>query len=647
VPWLTRAAPGVQAPLALDSLHLHASCLSLQAAAVEAAQTSGASGAEVVVDLQRMLIDSRYSPSLEMAGEVAIGRMDALDVKARRAMQRLMRDVLSAMAGHSLASMLNPVALFARAAPSGTMSANGFRELVSTLQVTASESVVYAGWRAMCQDSHSHDGVDVTSFLRFFRVKAVAHKQPCSLELLSTLPSWQEDATAASRSGGGGHGGESKLEGGSDRQKQLLKELLRDSDLWRAYRESCATLRLVQRPQPGEHAAVPTLAAVAPRAESKHQEGPALSAAAAAPSASGVGQGASWGAPPVASSAAGADKAIFATAAAAAPSTTDGAARSGIETGGKHGTKGDTNKEDKGQGKEAEVVKARDKALKALAKELKPKVAGITESDISAWLQSLEEALAADCKRKAARLRAVLYPARAEAEEAAHGGGQGQAHGAAGVAADGKAPSSQSERAIGNAADDGAGVAVSSGTEEGEAGAVREQQQRRLVAVRRALETRGLLLEESAGGGWAPARLAVQGKSCCGAFGPGVRGRALSRPFVFDCLAASQGARPRSGRPPSAARCSAARARELLHPTCVLTSSCWHWEQWRWAAPRPRWCARSSIAPTSPCASRWLCKVRRRPAAMWPRRQREPAAPLLLLHWVTCASTTEMRTCSC
>jgi hypothetical protein len=131
---------GGQAPLGLDPLHLHAFCLSLQAAAAEAAQETaeeGRSGSNVVVvDLQRMLLDSRYSPCLEMAGEAAIGKMDAIDVKARRAMHRLMRDLLAAMAGHSLASMMNPVGLFARVAPSGTLTANGFRELAATLQVT-------------------------------------------------------------------------------------------------------------------------------------------------------------------------------------------------------------------------------------------------------------------------------------------------------------------------------------------------------------------------------------------------------------------------------------------------------------------------------------------------------------------------------
>jgi len=42
--------------------------------------------------------------------------------------------------------------------------------------VTASESVLYAGWRAMSERSASVEGVDVAAFLAFFTVVAVARQ---------------------------------------------------------------------------------------------------------------------------------------------------------------------------------------------------------------------------------------------------------------------------------------------------------------------------------------------------------------------------------------------------------------------------------------------------------------------------------------
>ena len=67
--------------------------------------------------------------------------MEALEVTARRALQRLMRDILAAMVGSSLHTMRDPVALFARAAPTGILDASGFHQLVSTLEVSLPHSL--------------------------------------------------------------------------------------------------------------------------------------------------------------------------------------------------------------------------------------------------------------------------------------------------------------------------------------------------------------------------------------------------------------------------------------------------------------------------------------------------------------------------
>jgi len=239
-------------PLELDALHLHALCLSLHAAAAHA----GWGGGEVWVDFQSVLMDSRCSPSLEVQGLVVIAKLDALDVLSRRAIQRLMREVLGAMVGRTQKTMMNPVQVFASAAPTGVLTANGFAQLVSSLQITSSESVVYAGWRAMCHDSPLQLGVDVSSFLSFFSVSAVTRQQACSLELANaatttitaTRPDAQPPATSHRAAPLSTRAGAGTSEAGTSVYSQeeaslLLKQLLQDSETWHEFGAACRAMR--------------------------------------------------------------------------------------------------------------------------------------------------------------------------------------------------------------------------------------------------------------------------------------------------------------------------------------------------------------------------------------------------------------------
>jgi len=238
-------------PLELDALHLHALCLSLHAAAAHA----GWGGGEVWVDFQSVLMDSRCSPSLEVQGLVVIAKLDALDVLSRRAIQRLMREVLGAMVGRTQKTMMNPVQVFASAAPTGVLTANGFAQLVSSLQITSSESVVYAGWRAMCHDSPLQLGVDVSSFLSFFSVSAVTRQQACSLELANaatttitaTRPDAQPPATSHRAAPHSTRAGAGASEAGTSAYSQepslLLKQLLQDSETWHEFGAACRAMR--------------------------------------------------------------------------------------------------------------------------------------------------------------------------------------------------------------------------------------------------------------------------------------------------------------------------------------------------------------------------------------------------------------------
>jgi len=440
--------------LDLDARHLHALCLKLQEAAAGPEGTQGGGG-ERMIDLQSLLLDSRYSPSLELKGEVTVGKMDALDIQARRGIQRLVRDVLGAMVGRSLWAMRNPVELFAISAPTGTMTSDGFRELVSMLQVTASDSVVYAGWRAMCQDSVSEHGVDVVAFLNFFSVSAVHRQQACSLKLLSTVPSPETEAHGPGngRAGGGVvHAG--GLSARMQRQLQLLKDLLKDSDLWREYREACAAVRAAQK-NPGGSAEV----------GGKEK-------------ASGGAQSVSANATPV-------------TAAAGTSTVTS----SGKE---KKGVGGGEVSEDTLEEREKRE-KTRDNVLKDLARFLKPKVADMSEKELRSALVSLHDLQAADHQRKAARLRALL-----SAQKDAAKGDAGEATGST-SAVPHRAGSAGADRATDEAggADERGGKEGCAGRGEGKVGwgGVSED------AVRKALELKGLL---SKGGGWAPARIAAE-----------------------------------------------------------------------------------------------------------------------------------------
>ena len=100
-----------------------------------------------------------------------------------------------------------------------------------TQQVAASDSLVFAGWRALNSDASSADGVDVATFLGFFSVNAVARQQRCSLELLRARPAAEEEGATGA---GGGEG---------LRQLKRLKELLVESELWQEYRRAAAAVR--------------------------------------------------------------------------------------------------------------------------------------------------------------------------------------------------------------------------------------------------------------------------------------------------------------------------------------------------------------------------------------------------------------------
>ena len=103
---------------------------------------------------------------------------------------------------------------------------------IRTEQVPASDSLVFAGWRALNSDANSADGVDVATFLGFFSVNAVARQQRCSLELLRARPAAEEEGATGA---GGGEG---------LRQLKRLKELLVESELWQEYRRAAAAARI-------------------------------------------------------------------------------------------------------------------------------------------------------------------------------------------------------------------------------------------------------------------------------------------------------------------------------------------------------------------------------------------------------------------
>lgn len=150
------------------------------------------------------------------------------------------------------------------------------------------------------------------------------------------------------------------------------------------------------------------------------------------------------------------------------------------------------------------------------------------------WLSSVEEAQAADRTRKAARLKAVLHPVKAEGAAAeapapvagvpggasavtapelsrdASGlgaGTQGQADGAPG---DSRRAAGSDEKHLAEGAGGGKDLQG-----EGEGVVDNNRGEGRDADVRRALESRGWLLDASQGGGWAPARISVQGATYC------------------------------------------------------------------------------------------------------------------------------------
>jgi len=147
----------------------------------------------------------------------------------------------------------------------------------------------------------------------------------------------------------------------------------------------------------------------------------------------------------------------------------------------------------------AELTKKRDGALKALTRFLKPKVAGMSEVEISAGVQALEEALYADYLRKSLRLRALLG-----GRQSSEGGGDGENSASGGEADKVAGAGRQESKGEGqrdeqrDSSDSSAHVVVGEGGGESEGGGGGR--------VRAALERTGLLHK---GGGWAPARIAA------------------------------------------------------------------------------------------------------------------------------------------
>lgn len=400
----------------------------------------------------------------------------------------------------------------------------------------------------MCQDSNSHDGVDVTTFLRFFRVKAVAHKQPCSFEVLGSLQS-DKAGPPASRVGGAGGVGD-RLHGSADTQKELLKDLLHGSHLWLAYRDCCAEVRRLQQDGsaqaqvqsgPGGADTPGGVGASAHRQPEQERQGDTSVVAAAGNAAPAPPAGKQAALAPQTSTAANSSGAGVAAdesgAAGAKAGTAQGMAsagetlKKGMDRGGQAQKKGSNAGERHGKDEVRDAIKSRDKALKALVKELMPLVAGVDQHEMVRWLEALEAAQTADRRRKAARLRAVLHPVKPEEGGAATAAGmRGGEHAAdaATVEASGLAGGVQGRTdGAGGAGGQGEQVANGAGDDR-----IDNRRQGRDGDVRRALESRGWLLDISRGGGWAPARIAVQGECwlACVAF---VSARCFAKPHTI------------------------------------------------------------------------------------------------------------------
>ena len=99
--------------LSLDESHLQAAVRSFRQAMAIGQEADG-SDRTMSVDLQRLFYDRRYSLQLSMLGEQMMEELDEVDDAARGALTRLCRDLLFAMCGQSLHTVIPPQSLFKR-----------------------------------------------------------------------------------------------------------------------------------------------------------------------------------------------------------------------------------------------------------------------------------------------------------------------------------------------------------------------------------------------------------------------------------------------------------------------------------------------------------------------------------------------------